>query len=353
MSDNFNNRGLFGFIQVAKIVFEKLGNDYASVQINLKEEVEAKFEFFEWYLTYSRLDMTSLEPKFFWKDVAECYKHYTGQTAAESTSFPGLLDRLNQGRFISKGRRAGFEEAEITADALQSIRDTLRTSQENNADDVKVAERYILSNIILSNKMPNSPQPTLVHELRAIIFQLLNTEVGRRSPEFYLLVLMLFCPEEQATQEPGLVINIDLQRYVTFMADAFERVGYAKYLRGRYLLPLFFLGKGSGLSKWIHKSRLDAIVEEQVDTELAAEQDRRTEMKMKRISDMWWSGEVWQIPQVQEILLPVQVEPSTNPWEVFIYVGGKKTKAITEAKPDGSALRLYYLGFTIQGPVVF
>lgn len=401
ISDRFNNRGLFGFIQVAKIVFEKLNRAKShrsqSFIQSLKNEVEDKFEFFEWYLTYSQPSMTTTEPSYFWRDVALCYQHYTTKTAAESTSFPGLLDCLNHGLFTSKGRRACFEEAEKTASDLEAIRDHLKTTYEANVGHVQACERYILSNIILSNKMPTSPQLTPVRELQAIIHGFLGTEVGRRSPEFYLLALMLFWPEEQpeeddekeeqpATEDDGsddktwededmdgeeepaqlspeLMFDPDLEQQVTYMKKAFERAKYAKYLRGRYLLPLFFLGKGSGLSKWIHKSKLDAIVERKVDAELADKNEKRMKEKWKQINKMWITGEVWRVPEIQDILLPVQVEPGHSPTmpheheeqEVFVCAGGKKITATVAGEPEAPVLSpvFFYLGFTIQGPVVF
>ncbi|XP_042257292.1 sterile alpha motif domain-containing protein 9-like [Thunnus maccoyii] len=405
-SNSFNNRGLFGFMQVAKITYEKLSMLHKHKRFfqDLKMEVEDKFDFFEWYLTYSKPDMTTLEPSYFWKDVVLCYEYYTHKKAAESTSFPGLLDRLNHGLFTSKGRRAGFEEDVETVSDLEATRDVLKTTYEANIDDVKAAKRYILSNIILSNKMPNSPQLTQVRELKIVLQRFMDTEVGRRSPEYYLLVLLLFWPEEhpqevqeeedeeeeQATEDDGsegktwedenndgeqetavepaqlpldLILGLDLQQYVTFMEDAFERAKYAKYLRGRYLLPLFFLGKGCGLCKWVHKSRLDAVVEEKVDAELANGPGERSKEKWERINTMWSNGDVWQFPEIQDILLPVQVEPCQSPTiplennkqEVFVCAEGKKIKATIVVQPDAPAgsTMLFYLGFTIQGPVVF
>ncbi|XP_047450721.1 sterile alpha motif domain-containing protein 9-like [Mugil cephalus] len=395
--DSFNNRGLFGFIQVAKIVFEKLGKTRAAASYpNLQKEVKDKFDFFEWYLTYSKPDMKTFEPDYFWRDVAVCYKHYTGKTAAESTSFPGLLNCLDHGLFSSKGSRARFEETE---NDLQRIRDELKTTYKKNVNDVKVAERYILSNITLSNKEPDSASLSPVKELQKVIRKFL-CEVECRSPEFYLLVLLLFWPEEpdevkqeedvevkqepelEATEEDGSQdktwedVNTDEdqdtggeadndpdpdpQAMVTLMKEEFERAKYAKYLRGRYLLPLFFLGKGSGLSRWIHKSKLDVVVERMVLDKLKAQTDKRNK-KMRMFHDVWIKGEVWHHPRIRAMLLPVQVEPcnssttSQRHEEVFVCVGEKKIKAKVEEKVYGPPLStmLYYLGFTIQGPVVF
>lgn len=373
ISKSFNNRGLFGFIQVAKIAFEKLPpSEQQSLIIDKRKEVEAKFDFFEWYLTYSQPKKTTLEPHYFWKDVSLCYLHYTTQTASESTSFPGLLDCLNHGLFMSKGRW----EVEKNGADLEEIQGVLKTSHEINDDDIKVAERYILSNIILSNKMPNSPHLTSMTDLYTIIHRFLATEVGYRSPEFYLLVLLLFWPEErievvqeqeqgsdeeQERREEAVQLPLDLEQYVTFMEKAFERGKYAKYLRGRYLLPLFFLGKGSGLSKWIHKSKVDAIVERNVNAALGEHDEQDEKYKVKLINDMWMNGEVWQLPEIADVLLPVKVEPCqapTSPQEneecnVIVCTGGKKIRLITEVASNAHSPTIFYLGFTIRGPVLF
>ncbi|KAM9426031.1 uncharacterized protein KZ484_015749 [Pholidichthys leucotaenia] len=394
-TSTFNNRGLFGLIHVANIVFEK--DLRATFDPRLTMQVEAKFDFFEWYLTYSKPDMKSLEPDFFWEQIACCYKNYTTKEASESTSFPGLLDCLNHGLFMSKGKRAGFDETKKTVSDLETIRNSLRAIYEENLTDVKLAERYILSNILLSNVMTNPLQPTLVKELQRIIHSFMCTEVGQRSPEFYLLVLMLFWPEEpsqgpreedtdvgqQATADPDLMcktwqnedildpsqtsqdlmFDLDLQQYAALMEKAFDRDDYAKYLQGRYLLPLFFLGKGSGLSKWIHKSKLDAIVEEKVDM---VEQEIKTiqgKKKERMISNMWLNGEVWQIPEIKNLLCPVMMEPCHSSamlqehenQEVCVCAGEKKIMVRREVQPHGSApsTTVSCLALTIKGPVVF
>ncbi|KAK5848247.1 hypothetical protein PBY51_005878 [Eleginops maclovinus] len=410
ISVSFNNRGCFGFMQVAKIAFEKLSkvkSDPSSKHIFIqgkKMEVEAKFSFFEWYLAYSNPDSKSLEPAYFWKDIVLCYEMYTTKKATESITFPGLLDTLNRGLFTSKGRRASFEEHKKTVSDLEGIRDYLKANCEAHLDDVKASESYILSNIILSNRMHNSPKLTPVQELQAVIHRFLDTEKYRRSPEFYLLVLLLFWSdgepqavqeeedeedEQQSTeddwsanktsedegsdddQEPrggpvllslDRLLDPDLQKYVTLMEEAFKRTKYAKYLRGRYLLPLFFLGKGSGLCKWIHKSKLDAIVEEQVDAELADEEGKRFKEKLKRINEMWITGDAWRLQEIQDILCPIKVELCQPPHiqqdhkMVYVFAGGKKILAKINVEPDDDlALSpvLFYLSFTIQGPLVF
>ncbi|KAK5618898.1 hypothetical protein CRENBAI_008468 [Crenichthys baileyi] len=400
VSVSFNNRGHFGFIQVAKILSEKCKHFNPFKEI-LKLKVEATFEFFEWYLNYSKPDRITEEPDYFWKDVASCYEAYTAKDAADSTSFPALLDCLNHGLFVSKERRAFKSEVtEKTQTDLEQIRDELKTIHEENVEDVKVAERYILSNIILSQKVPHSPKHPPVRELQSILQLLMATREHNRDPEFYLLVLLLFWPEEklqtsqendneelnepdtdvdqlqdQTTEEADIIeedigeeseqssagkFDPDLERYVNLMEKAYDNV-YSKYLRGRYLLPLFFLGKGSGLSRWIHKSRLDAVVERTVDTELGTDLSDPNSNKTKRwkITDKWNSGEVWQMSEIQKMLQPVQIENFTvkqSREEAKVSVGfGGKQKSARECQSGRSAENSvrFYLGFNIRGPVVF
>ncbi|XP_062416826.1 sterile alpha motif domain-containing protein 9-like [Pungitius pungitius] len=401
ISKTFNNRGLFGFIQVAQIFLTKLPRQERRRYIqNLKMKIEAKFDFFERYLTFSQPDETSTEPRYFWKDIVLCYEKFTTEKAAESVSFPGLLEALNRGLFTSKGRRAGFVEAELTVSDLERIQEDLRTAYEADPDNVQAAESYVLSNIILGQEMHDSPKLTPLSELQAIINRLLET--GSKTPELHLMAVLLFWPDEEPETVPDeedeeveppatedeesedecrefdtrdeeeetsaeseqsleLLSNPDMKRYVALMEKAYM-TSDAKYHRGRCLLPLFFLGKGSGLSRWIHKSRLDKIVENEVNNELAAESVESAEEKWKLFSKKWADGDVWQIPEIQDMLLPIQVELPNSPTtpqeheeeEVLAYARAKKIKVKTNREPNSSPCPvLFYLGFTIQGPVVF
>ncbi|XP_076018550.1 sterile alpha motif domain-containing protein 9-like [Genypterus blacodes] len=353
-SKSFSNRGHFGFIQVAKIVAEILGirnpaySDLLTI-CSIEQEVKDKFDFFEWYLTYSMPDRNSLEPPYFWKDVAVCYQYYTTNTAAESTSFAGLLDKLYRGLHSWKGSHAKLQSPEITESDLEKIRDDLERTYERDSTDVEKAEKYILSNIILSNKIPNAPQLASVRKLRTILQKFLMMDERDQSSEFYLLVMLLFWPENQQQEgqeeymaqqtsddngaEP-MELPIDLPQHVTLMKTAFDS-NYDHFLRGRYLLPLFLLGKGCGLNKWVHKSRLDKILEEKMMT-MASDQRQVREGVIK----MWRNEEVWENPRIQAILLPISVRQMNLMLK-------------PASQPAAPVPKFVYLGFTIEGPVYF
>ncbi|KAM8900594.1 sterile alpha motif domain-containing protein 9-like [Spinachia spinachia] len=372
ISKTFNNRGLYGFIKVAKIFLENLPpTERRRYAQNVEMKVRAEFDFFERYLTYSQLDQTSTEPHYFWKDIVRCYEMCTTQRVAESATFAGLLRAQNRRLFTSMERWASFAEAEQTVSDLERIQDELRAAHEADPDNVPAAQSYILSNILLGNAMHDSPKLTCVSELQAITRRLLDTP--NKTPELHLLAVLLFWPEEERkTDEPPesctsagpelhsveFVFNLDVQRYVTLMEKAYM-TSDAKYHRGRCLLPQFFLGKGPGLSRWIHKSRLDKIVENEVNKELAESVESAHE-KWERFNKKWISGDVWRLLEIQHMLLPIQLKLPNSPTmpqkqeKEEVYAQGTKITAETTPGPYSAlSTQLFYLCFTIQGPVVF
>ncbi len=98
----FNNRGLFGFLQVCKIIHPKMPfHQYIN---SLKCDVEKKYDFFEWYLAFSRQSIEDEDPDYICRDAEKCYKLYFKQGKSNKMtlnekkmmSFGGLLYFLNQ-----------------------------------------------------------------------------------------------------------------------------------------------------------------------------------------------------------------------------------------------------------------
>eukprot|EP00063_Salmo_salar_P037124 XP_014011959.1 PREDICTED: sterile alpha motif domain-containing protein 9-like [Salmo salar] len=216
VSSIFNNRGLFGYLQVANIVFDSLvslekiwekvltmevsadsffittGQEklskYKPLIISLRDEVERKCEFFDSYLTYSKPSIEENEPHYFQTDVKNCYCKYVGTcTPIHSESVIGVpLQKLK-------------EEMAIAFPGLLSCLD--KGYDESNLSRItklRILERHLLANF------------------------------GNQTPEFYLLVLLLFWPEEH--KKTGF--NIDLNKRVLEMQDSYSNT-YKKHLRSR------------------------------------------------------------------------------------------------------------------------
>ncbi len=178
---------------------------------------------------------------------------------------------------------------------------------------------YILANVILSQ----SGEPCeKTEDLQARLQELWATEAQDRSPEFYLLVFLLFWPDEA---QPAITNPPDLEKCLEYMGQSYERK-YQKYLRGRYLQPLFFLGKERGLQRLVHSSKL------QTDLKHLAEELDKSEIKcLQRIS-----GKV-------------------ENHKVFVVIEGQQIQVIphNRASVHKQGLASFHLGFNIRGPVAY
>ncbi|XP_016349731.1 sterile alpha motif domain-containing protein 9-like [Sinocyclocheilus anshuiensis] len=180
------------------------------------------------------------------------------------------------------------------------------------------AQNYILANIILSQKSANSEILRTVPELQDILQKLWERPNKNRSPEFYLLVLLLFWPD--GAKKTGN--TLDLKVCVQYMRESYERT-YQKYLRFRYLVPLFFLGNGGGLQRLVHQIKFTSL--------LADEHETPGMEGLQRIEGEIRNHKVFALRGRDQI----EVSPH-NPASVY-----------------NTDLVSFYLGFTIRGPVAY
>ncbi|XP_016117033.1 sterile alpha motif domain-containing protein 9-like [Sinocyclocheilus grahami] len=138
-----------------------------------------------------------------------------------------------------------------------------------------------------------------------------------------LLILLLFWPDEA---QPGITNPPNLEKCLRKMHPSYKKK-YQKYLRGRYLVPLFFFGKEKGLQRLVHTSKLH-----QTDLELLTEGDERVEIKdLPRINGQVRKHKVFAIRRKKQIPVTPR-DPSSV------------------CKPGQVS---FYLGFTISGPVAY
>ncbi|XP_064871338.1 sterile alpha motif domain-containing protein 9-like [Oncorhynchus nerka] len=249
----------------------------------------------------------------------------------KAIAFPGLLCCLDK----------GYDESNLSQitklwEEIQECEKKKDGGGENQA-----SQNFILANIILSKVEAASPMLTPLSILRSTLERHLLANYGNQTPEFYLLVLLLFWPEEHKK----IGFNIDLNKRIIEMQDSYNNT-YKKHLRSRYLRPLIFLGKGEGLSRLVHRSKIDNLF---VEENQMARQEARTDT----IDQKWSSGEVWREPSVQDLLLPVNGVVRQH--RVFACVDGKEIEvcADQQSKVWKSGDVCFYLGFTIRGPVAY
>ncbi|XP_048023031.1 sterile alpha motif domain-containing protein 9-like [Megalobrama amblycephala] len=337
----FNYRGLFGYIQVANTMFYKLKNinsewskvlrqetqspslissenckKYQSLLTSLRQRIEEKCNFFETFLIYSKPNIDKNEPQYIWTDTAKCYENYIKEEEQFSMSFEGLLSALSHITSVSD---------------LEQITEQWREIYMNSQFDID-AQNYILANIMLSQKSANSEILRPVPELQDILQKLWGRENKNRSPEFYLLVLLLFWHDsaKKTSNTP------DLKECVQYMCDSYERT-YQKHLRSRYLVPLFFLGSGGGLQRLVHSSRSNPD----------HFSDERNQIEITRL--LTEEHENAEIESLQRI------EGEIRNHKVFAFRGGNQIEVSphNQASVYNKDLVSFYLGFTIRGPVAY
>ncbi len=304
----FNNSGIFGFLQVCKIIHPKMPQ-YNHQYINsLKRNVETKYDFFEWYLAFSRPNIEEEDPDYIRIDVENCYELYFKQGKSNEST-------LNEKKKKSFGGLLYFLKSDINV--YEHNLCAIEKPQSENETQIVL---YILTNVILSQ----SGEPCeKAEDLQARLQELWATEAQDRSPEFYLLVFLLFWPDEA---QPAITNPPDLKKCLEYMGQSYERK-YQKYLRGRYLVPLFFLGNGNDLKRLVHTSKLDKMY-----LELLTEGHEKAEVEcLQRINGKVENHKVFTVIEGQQI----EVIPNNR------------------ASVHKQGLVSFYLGFNIRGPVAY
>uniref|UniRef100_A0A4W5JEU3 Sterile alpha motif domain-containing protein 9-like n=1 Tax=Hucho hucho TaxID=62062 RepID=A0A4W5JEU3_9TELE len=350
-SNSFNDRGSFGYLQVANYLFEALTmldnrwkdiltgknktsyvvdefpggqlNKYLLLIAKLKDGVKKRYEFFEKYLTYSKPKIVKQEPGYFHNDVISCYQKYTGMMPI---SFPGLLSCLDRKK--------------IDPD-LQWMEQHFRTINGEKRSDAQATQNYILVNILLSQEgVIRETKTILLQNLQDMLKKYVRKQQIDQPTEFHLLALLLFWPEGGATYDFPYEQTVDL------LTRSFEW-DLSKYFHFRYLVPLFLLGKGQGLSRLVHKSRVDIMITEQHMNNLSPKQ------KNRKLGKLWSSGKIWELEAIKKCLL--RIRGVVKQHEVFLNVADNRIKIFPDqmASIRNPGHVSFYLGFNIRGPVAF
>ncbi|XP_077094114.1 sterile alpha motif domain-containing protein 9-like [Siphateles boraxobius] len=321
----FNIRGHLGFLQVCKEIYDLISPKYPLEQkyhdfINgLRGKVESKYDFFEWYLTFSSPSNKTEEPEYVRRDVEDCYKlYFTQGTQTEE-------ETLNERKLKSFAGMLHFLKSDINV-----LKQNLSAIEKPQSEDETQTVLYVLANLILSQAGEPAGE---TEELQDMLQKLWSTEAEGRSTEFYLLVLLLFWPDEEKPNPPNL------GDCVQYMSQSYREM-YEKHLRGRFLVPLFFYGKGEGLQRLVHafkphQNGLERPVPSrphQTDLKLLTQGDERVEVECLQ-----------------------RIDGNVENLRVFAVRNGKQIKvnAYNQASVCKQGHVSFYLGFTIRGPVAY
>ncbi|XP_012576483.1 PREDICTED: sterile alpha motif domain-containing protein 9 isoform X2 [Condylura cristata] len=202
----------------------------------------------------------------------------------------------------------------------------------------KEKQNFILANIVLYCIKPASksvkPTKILKEQLREVL-QPIGT--NHRFSEPYFLASLLFWPENQKLDQDSKQI----EKYARSLETSF-RGQYRHMYRTKQPIAYFFLGKGNGMNRLVHKGKIDQCFGKTPD-----------------IYSLWQSGEVWKEKKVQELLLRLKGRAENNCLYIEYGINEKITISITPAflgqLRSGRSIEKvsFYLGFSIGGPLAY
>uniref|UniRef100_A0A667WQZ9 Uncharacterized protein n=1 Tax=Myripristis murdjan TaxID=586833 RepID=A0A667WQZ9_9TELE len=356
-ANTFNNRGMFGFLQVASTVYDalvKCNKDWKDVLTqtvsmgsvlkslgdnklykfndlisSLRDEVERKCKFFDIYLTYSKLSMKKDDRPYIWREVSSCYQKYVGNSPPKHLKHadnlpPGLKENKDGTLSLSQ---VYFILSQLTITQLTEI--SARTEEINSTEQATI--NYIAANITLQNMV----QDLLSKCDRNMLIRKMPLSTNN-APECHMLALLMLWP-----QDSGEDSLFDLNTCIQVMHSSYENA-YKKYLRSRYLRPLVFLGEGRGQSRIVHRSVLDEFFLEE-----------NKDATFEDLKKQWTNDGIFKNLRAQNRLL--KLRGVVRNYRVYAACGDKEIEVNANLQDYlwKSGQVSFYLGFNIRGPVAF
>uniref|UniRef100_A0A087YQC4 Uncharacterized protein n=1 Tax=Poecilia formosa TaxID=48698 RepID=A0A087YQC4_POEFO len=358
----FNCTGQFGFVQVCNLLYDLLVkknerweavltkkvsfgsvlkefgdnklyrfNDLVS---NLKGDVQKKAEFFAQYLTFSKLSIERDDPEYISEETYECQKKFVGYSLSAEVipNADQCKHELQQNLATTSAGVLACMDREYSEDLLKCIAECWKkvwSKTKSRSNEANYILAYILSRNLRAT-FPDSPEALIQR------FKQGKPPDHSNPPEQHMLALLLSWPANSENKS-----SFDLNQQIQEMGLSYEKA-YRKYFRSRYLLPLFFIGKGQDLDRLVHRKVLEHLF-------FQHSQGTDPDCKMKN----WTNEDIFKDGKVKERL--IKFEGVVRNYSLFLPVGSKQIEI--EANLQRSLWKArqvsFFLGFTIRGPVAF
>ncbi|XP_014884694.1 sterile alpha motif domain-containing protein 9-like [Poecilia latipinna] len=361
-SNMFNCRGQFGFVQVCNLLYDLLvkknerweavltkkvsfgsvlkefGDNklyrFNDLVNNLKGDLQKKAEFFAEYLTFSKLSIERDDPEYISEETYECQKKFVGYSLSAEVipNTNQCKHELQQNLATTSAGVLACMDREYSEDLLKCIAKGWKkvwSKTKSRSNEANYILAYILSRNLRAT-FPDSPEALIQS------FKQGKPPDHSNPPEQHMLALLLSWPANSENKS-----SFDLNQQIQEMGRSYEKA-YRKYFRSRYLLPLFFIGKGQDLDRLVHRKVLEHLFFEH-------SQGTDSDCKMKD----WTNEDIFKDGKVKERL--IKFEGVVRNYSLFLPVGSKQIEI--EANLQRSLWKArqvsFFLGFTIRGPVAF
>ncbi|NWW75050.1 SAM9L protein, partial [Climacteris rufus] len=339
----------------------KVLKHYSSFLSNLRSRLKRAFDFFEDYFVFFKTqtrEKEMVEAKLYGK-VQECFTKYTEIFC--DISFEQLKCKQDSEMPISQYIEAYRDAVEASrADSFSGILKYLHRNHRNADREVEdIVEAYAIlcekdeqatqkdkQNLILANVVLNCIKPTstkLCHskELKSLLISILQrVEQTSWCVEPFFLASLLFWPQNIKQQNED---SRKIKTFVKCLSESFKEL-YGTMHHSRQPLALFYLAKGSGLNRFVHKGKIDQLF---------------SSLPEQELNSLWQSGNIWKNQTVQDLLLPLIGTAEGN--VIYIDYGRNENLRIPvepvpscPVKNDPSIKRVsFYLGFSIAGLLAY
>ncbi|XP_065419066.1 sterile alpha motif domain-containing protein 9-like [Chrysemys picta bellii] len=207
--------------------------------------------------------------------------------------------------------------------------------QKERLEDIDLIN-YILCHITLACLSPGSSKLLPFQTLRELSNRFFKQRRTAFPASAHFLLTLLYWPDDALDKEP----NPDNNDILISALQTMKRMHDIKVKniapRKKKIYTHFFLGKDSGLSKIMHKTRIDKLIDGSLN-------DRR----MK-----WQHGDVWNIGKIRDVLR--RVSGWTENGKLFVqgHVGQIRIVPLHyDSVPQGNENVTFYLGFSFNGLV--
>ncbi|NXT87724.1 SAM9L protein, partial [Anhinga rufa] len=318
----------FDFFEDYFVFFKTQTNEKEVIDAKLYEKVQERFtKYKEVFCDFSFEQLKSKQVSK-WPMSQHIKAYRVTVEASKAGSFSGIL------QYLHRNHRNADREIEDIVEAYTFL------CEENAQATLKDKQNFILANVVLNCIKPKS---TKLHskKLKSLLQNILQeVEPTSQCIEPFFLASLLFWPQNIKQ------LNEDSSKMETFIRRLSEsfKVLYGTLHRSRQPVALFYLGKGSGLNRFVHKGNIDQLFGS------LSEQD---------LNSLWQSGNIWKEQAVQHLLLPLQGRAEGK--VIYIDYGSNETFRIP-VQPVPSCLPKngpniervsFYLGFSIAGLLAY
>ncbi|NXJ67539.1 SAM9L protein, partial [Rostratula benghalensis] len=318
----------FDFFEDYFVFFKTHTNEKEIVDANLYEKVQEHFaKYTEIFCDFSFDQLRHKQvSKCNMSQYVEAYRDTV--EASKAGSFSGILE------YLHRNRQNADKEIEDVVEAYAFL-------CENAPASLKDKQNLILTNVVLNCIKPKStnlyPPEVLRNLLRSI---LQKVELTSQCVEPFFLASLLFWPQNTKQLDED---SRKMETFIRCLSESFNRL-YGTLRLSRHPQALFYLAKGSGLDRFVHKGKIDQLF---------------SSLSQQELNFLWQTGNIWKEQAVQDLLLPLDGRAEGN--VIYINYGSNETFRIP-AQPVPSFLLKngqnikrvsFYLGFSIAGLLAY